>query len=96
MGGALTDGGEFGMAQLSREERQILEALGGESRQGQTLRPGTLGDESGLRVEDVRAALERLQELGYVSPTPAGPSDDAGNTRWSLLPKGREAASKEQ
>ena len=85
------------MTQLSREERQILEALGGQSRQGQTLRPGTLGDESGLRVEDVRAALERLQELGYVSPTPVGPSeDDAANTRWSLLPKGREAASKEQ
>ena len=81
------------MTQLSREERLILEALGGKSRQGQTLRPGTLGDESGLRVEDVRAALEHLQELGYVSPTPPDPSDD-GNTRWSLLTKGREAASK--
>ncbi|MDQ4145709.1 MAG: hypothetical protein M3198_18580 [Actinomycetota bacterium] len=77
------------MAELSPEEQEILEALGGRERQGQTLTPSTIGDESGLRVEDVKAALERLHSLGYVAPA-AEPEGDVGNTRWSLLPKARE------
>ena len=82
------------MAELSAEEREILEALGGSERQGQTLTPSTIGDESGLRVEEVHAALERLRELGYVAPNPSGSEDDAINIRWSLLPKGREGATR--